>query len=362
MRSKMNVFWVLVFGFGSQVSGVGINTLKAQNQSWVKQAALQDFSYLESLYKHCHIHPELSFQELETAKRMASELKSLGFDVTTQVGGNGVVGVLQNGKGPVVMVRCDMDALPVVEQTGKEYASNVQVADETGKTVGVMHACGHDMHMTVWVGTARLLATNKAKWKGTLVFIAQPAEERSGGALNMLKDGLYERFPRPDYVLGLHVSAQLETGKVGYCPEYSMANVDMMDITIKGHGGHGAYPHTTIDPIVLAARMIMAWQTIVSRELSPLEPAVVTVGSIHGGAKGNVIPDEVKLELTMRSYSDAVRKAIVEKIKRIGNAEALSAGWVKTTCNACHLSWAAKTSDNMAEPTLKYPYSCTGWA
>ncbi len=285
-----------------------------------------DINYLEELYLHYHQHPELSFYEIETAKRMAAELRQLGFVVTENFGGTGVVGVLKNGEGPTVMVRADMDALPVKEETGKSYASTVTTLDEEGKTVNVMHACGHDIHMTVWAGTARALVKMKNAWKGTLVFIGQPAEERSGGAKAMLKDGLYDKFPQPDYALALHVNASMPAGTVGYHAGYSLANVDMLDITVYGEGGHGAYPHTTKDPVVLSARIIMALQTIVSREISPLEPAVVTVGAIHGGTKGNVIPDEVKMQLTMRSYTDEVRQAILDKIARICKAEAMAAG------------------------------------
>ncbi|MCB0595656.1 MAG: amidohydrolase [Lewinellaceae bacterium] len=285
-----------------------------------------DYAYLEKLYIHYHTHPELSFQEVETAKRMAEELRKIGFEVAEKVGGNGVVGVLKNGAGPTVLVRADMDALPIAEETGKPYASTVTTEDEAGNTVGVMHACGHDIHMTVWTGAARRLAAMKGQWKGTLVFIGQPAEERSGGANAMLADGLYERFPVPDYGIALHDTPGLPAGKVGYCSGYSLANVDMMDITVFGKGGHGAAPQDTKDPVLLASRMVVALQSIVSREISPLDPAVVTVGSIHGGTKGNIIPDEVKLELTMRSYSDEVRMALIEKIKRICNGVAMSAG------------------------------------
>lgn len=285
-----------------------------------------DYAYLEELYIHYHKHPELSFYEKETSKRMAEELRKIGFEVTEKVGGYGVVGVLKNGAGPTVLVRADMDALPIVEETGKPYASTVTTKDEAGNTVGVMHACGHDMHMTVWTGAARRLAAMKSQWQGTLVFIGQPAEERSGGANAMLADGLYQRFPAPDYAIALHNSPSLPAGKVGYCPGYSLANVDMMDITVYGQGGHGAYPQDTKDPVLLAARIVVALQTIVSREISPLDPAVVTVGSIHGGSKGNIIPNEVKLELTMRSYSDEVRMALIEKIKRVCTGVAMSAG------------------------------------
>lgn len=285
-----------------------------------------DYPYLGQLYEYLHTHPELSFYEKETSQYLAKEMRDLGFEVTENLGGYGVVAVLKNGKGPTVMVRADMDALPVPEETGLPYASTVKTKDETGKEVSVMHACGHDVHMTVWIGTARRLAETQKSWKGTLVFIAQPAEERSGGAKAMLAEGLFEKFPRPDYALALHTNATLPAGTIGYCPGYAMANVDMLDITVFGEGGHGAYPHTTKDPVVLAARLVMDLQTIVSREISPLEPAVVTVGSIHGGAKGNVIPNEVKLELTLRSYKMEVRNALIEKIERICKGLGMSAG------------------------------------
>lgn len=285
-----------------------------------------DVDYLTKLYLYCHENPELSFHEVKTAARMADELGKIGFEVSTHVGGNGVVGVFRNGDGPTILVRADMDALPIVEETGKPYASTVKTTNDLGAEVGVMHACGHDMHMTVWVGTARALVNLKSKWKGTLVFIGQPAEERSGGSSKMLEDGLYERFPKPDKAIALHVHPGLKAGTIGYCSGYCMANVDMMDITVHGKGGHGAYPHLGKDPIVLSAKIIMALQTIVSREISPLDPAVVTVGSIHGGTKGNVIPDDVKLELTLRSYTDEVRNALIAKIHRICDGEAMAAG------------------------------------
>lgn len=295
----------------------------------LKAAVESDYPYLEKLYRHYHANPELSFHERETAKRMAAELRELGFEVTENVGGYGLVGVMRNGEGPTVMVRADMDALPIVEATGLPYASTVTTRDDAGKEVGVMHACGHDVHMTVWTGAARQLAERQDAWQGTVVFIGQPAEERGGGAKAMLADGLYERFPVPDYAIALHVSAGMEAGKVGCRSGYSLANVDMMDITVHGQGGHGAYPHTTKDPVLLASRIVVALQSIVSRELSPLEPGVVTVGSIHGGTKGNVIPDQVKLELTLRSYTDEVRQAIINKVERICEGVAMSAGLEK---------------------------------
>ncbi|MBK7870147.1 MAG: amidohydrolase [Saprospiraceae bacterium] len=301
-----------------------INTLFAQSN--IQKLVEADYSYLEKLYLHLHQNPELSFYETNTAKRMADELRSLGFEVSEQIGGNGVVGVLKNGEGPTVMVRTDMDALPIIEETGLPYASKVKTKDEIGNEVGVMHACGHDTHMTSWVAAARNLSKMKNQWKGTLVFIGQPAEERNGGAKAMLDAGLFQKFPKPDYVLALHAAPNVPAGKIGVKSEYSFAFTDFMDITVYGRGGHGAYPHTTIDPVVLSAKIIMALQTVVSREISPLEPAVVTVGSIHGGAKGNVIPNEVRLELTMRCYNDEVRDQIIEKIKRICVGEAMAAG------------------------------------
>ncbi|MBK8491864.1 MAG: amidohydrolase [Saprospirales bacterium] len=303
-------------------------TLQAQTDplSALKSEIASDYPYLHDLYIHCHTHPELSFYEFNTSQRMAEELRHAGYEVTEKVGGNGVVGVLKNGEGPTILIRADMDALPIAEETGLPYASTVTATDESGKTVGVMHACGHDIHMTVWTGTARAMASMRDQWSGTLVFIGQPAEERSGGSKEMLKDGLYERFPHPDYGLALHVNSNLPAGTVGLCPGYAMANVDMVDITVHGKGGHGALPHQTLDPVVLSARIILALQTIVSRELPPSEPGVLTVGSIHGGSKGNVIPDEVKMELTLRSYTDEVRNAMIEKLTRICNGEAMAAG------------------------------------
>ncbi|MCW5982340.1 MAG: amidohydrolase [Bryobacteraceae bacterium] len=281
---------------------------------------------LEALYKRLHQNPELSYQEKETSARIASELKDAGFEVTTGVGGFGVVGVMKNGPGPTVMVRTDLDALPVIEKTGRPYASTVRTRDSAGKDVGVMHACGHDMHMTSFVGAARALAKLKDGWSGTLVMIGQPAEERGGGAVAMLKDGLFRRFPKPDYAIALHASAGLEAGSIGYRQGPVLANVDTIDITIRGVGGHGAWPHATKDPIVIASQVVLALQTIVSRELDPLDSAVVTVGSIHGGSKHNIISDQVDLQLTVRSYSDESRKQILDAIRRITVNTARAAG------------------------------------
>ncbi len=280
---------------------------------------------LEKLYYHLHAHPELAFAEEQTAARMAQELKQLGFEVTTNVGGHGVVGVFKNGPGPTVMVRTDLDALPIIEKTGLPYASKVRTRDKDGKEIGVMHACGHDMHMTCWVGTARTLTQLKDQWHGTIIFIGQPAEEVGGGARRMIDDGLFTRFPRPDYCLGLHCAPNMPYGQIGYSEGLLLANVDTIDITVRGRGGHGSAPHLTIDPVVIAARIVLDLQTLVSRERNPLDPAVVTVGSIHGGTKHNIIPTEVKLQLTVRSFKDDVRQKLLEGIQRISKAAALAA-------------------------------------
>ncbi|HEY7329920.1 MAG TPA: amidohydrolase [Gemmataceae bacterium] len=292
----------------------------------VKERLDSDYERLDALYKHLHANPELSLHEARTSARLAQELKEIGFDVTERVGGYGVVGVLKNGDGPTVMVRTDMDALPVVERTGLPYASKVRTRDKNENEVGVMHACGHDMHMTCWVGTARLLAGMKDRWKGTLVFIGQPAEEIGAGARMMLEAGLFKKFPKPDYGLALHCAANVPHGSLVYSEGLALANVDSVDILVRGKGGHGAYPHTTIDPIVLAARIVLDLQTLVSRENNPVDPAVVTVGSIHGGSKHNIIPHEVRLQLTVRSTKDSVRQHLLDGIKRISDAAAKGAG------------------------------------
>jgi amidohydrolase len=281
---------------------------------------------LMAVYKDLHANPELSFMEVRSAGILAAEARKLGYKVTEKVGGTGIVAVMENGPGPVVLVRADMDGLPVTEQTGLPGASKVRVTTKEGVETGVMHACGHDTHMTAWVGVARLMAANKATWSGTLVMIGQPAQERGAGARMMLADGLYTRFPKPQYVLAFHDAAQFPAGKIGYTPGYALANVDSVDISVKGVGGHGAYPQTTKDPIVLASRIVGALQTLVSREISPLDSAVVTVGSFHAGAKHNIISDEAKLQLTVRSYSDEVRDHLLGGIARIAKGEAIAAG------------------------------------
>lgn len=286
------------------------------------------------IYRHLHASPELSYHERETSSYLADHLKRLGFEVEEGFGdyGNkglasyGIVGIMENGPGPRILVRTDMDALPVTEETGLPYASKVTVTDDSGAEIGVMHACGHDIHMTSFVGVARILAENPDMWSGTLMMIGQPAEEVGSGAKAMLRGGLYEKFGKPDSALAFHLHDSLPAGTVGYTPEYAMANVDSVDITVKGIGGHGALPHKTRDPVVLAARIIMGLQTITSRMLSPLDPAVVTVGSIHGGSKHNIIPDRVKLELTVRTYKPEVREEVLGAIRTICRNTALSHG------------------------------------
>ena len=290
------------------------------------ESAMREQAYLLALYEHLHTNPELSFQEQATSARIAQELSDTGFRVTKGVGGFGIVAVLENGSGPTLMLRTDMDALPVEEQTELPYASTSTAIQDDGTTVPVMHACGHDLHMTVLVGTARRLVAERDTWRGTLLLIAQPAEERGAGARKMIEDGLFKRFPRPDYNLALHVSAELPSGVIGYTSGYAMANVDSVDINVRGIGGHGAYPHKTKDPIVLALQLILQLQTIISREISPLESAVITVGSIHGGSKHNIISDSVRLQLTVRSYSDKTREYLLRRIKEISNGLARTAG------------------------------------
>ncbi|MDA9623421.1 amidohydrolase [Rhodobiaceae bacterium] len=279
-----------------------------------------------SLYKYLHANPELSWQEDKTANLLSGMLEGYGFDVSRGIGKKGVVAIYENGEGPTLMIRADMDALPVEEKTNLPYASKIKSINRFGVEVPVMHACGHDIHMAVLIGSANELVLRKKEWSGTLIMILQPAEEVGQGSLAMLNDGLFERFPRPDFNLALHVGSNGPAGSVGYHLGYAMANVDSVDIIIKGVGGHGAYPHTTVDPIVLSSQIVLALQTIVSRKINPLEPAVVTVGSIHGGFKHNIIPDEVRLQLTLRSYSDEVRNNTITNINRIVRGQALAAG------------------------------------
>ncbi|QJB70667.1 amidohydrolase [Parasphingorhabdus halotolerans] len=295
----------------------------------LNDAIKADLPSLMEIYRDLHANPELSGEEFQTAAKLATEARRLGFAVTEKVGGTGVVAVMKNGEGPTVMIRADMDGLPLVEKTGLPFASKVMAKTRQGIDTGVMHACGHDTHMTGWVGTARQLVARKDEWSGTLVMILQPAEETGEGAKAMLDDGLYTRFPKPDYALAFHDAAGAPAGYIGYAPGFALANVDSVDIEIPGVGGHGAYPHTSKDPIVLASRIVGALQTLVSREIDPQDSAVVTVGSFQAGFKHNIIPDKANLLLTVRSYSDETRAKLLDGIKRIAIGEAEAAGMPK---------------------------------
>ena len=308
--------------------------LRAHAQSSLDALIDREIAQLVSTYKMLHAAPELSHYEEKTSAFLASQLRSLGYTVTERVGkydrpqftGYGVVAIMKNGNGPTVLVRADIDALPVEEKNNVAYASKVRTKNELGQEVSVMHACGHDVHITNFLGTAKILAALKDQWRGTLVLIGQPAEETVDGARAMLADGLYTRFPKPDFAVGLHDSADAEAGKIQYAPGYAMASSTSIDLTIRGLGGHGSKPEATKDPIVMASQTILALQTIISRENSPLDPAVVTIGSIHGGAKRNIIPDEVLLQLTVRTYKEEVRQRIIASIERIAKGVAAAAG------------------------------------
>lgn len=289
---------------------------------------------LVAIYQTLHASPELSGMEEKTALFVAAELRALGFEVTERIGrydradmtGYGIAAVMRNGEGPTVLVRTDLDGLPVTEETGLSYASRVRTKNESGEEVGVMHACGHDIHMSSLIGTARLMVRSKERWRGTLVMIGQPAEEIGLGAKAMIADRLFERIPKFDYAIALHDTPLLASGQVGIVEGFVTASVDSVDLTVRGIGGHGAIPQATKDPIVLASQIILALQTIVSREIAPLDPAVVTVGSIHGGTKHNIIPREVRLQLTVRTYKEEVRTKILAAIERVAKGIALAAG------------------------------------
>ena len=328
--------------FSSAILALSLATSSAAfaKDTDLTKAVNNDYDYVLDLYQHFHENPELSFKEKDSAARMAKEWKELGFKVTERigddwvkakvkgdfgevpegVGGYGLVGVLKNGAGPTLMLRADMDALPLEEKTGLSYASKVVATDHRGVEAPVMHACAHDSHMAILIGAARQLIENKDKWSGTLVLLGQPAEEIGHGAQAMLADGLYEKFPKPDFVLATHTSGWDRAGDVTYTSGFALANVDSVDIHIKGLGTHGSAPHTGKDPIVIGAQIVNALQTLVSRELNPLEAGVVTVGAFNAGYKHNIIPDAAHLQLTVRSYSDEVRKTLLEGIKRIAKA------------------------------------------
>ena len=319
----------------------------------------QQITSLVATYKTLHAAPELSHHEEKTATFFAKELRALGYTVTERVGkyerpewtSYGVVALLKNGAGPTVVVRTDLDALPVEEKTELSYASKVKALNDAGQEVSVMHACGHDIHITTMLGTAKLLASLKDRWQGTLVLIGQPAEETSHGAKAMLADGLYSRFPKPDFVVALHDSADLEAGRVGYTAGYALASATSVDVKIRGIGGHGARPDSAKDPIVLAAQVILGLQTLVSRENSPLDPAVITVGSIHGGTKHNIIPDEVNLQITVRAYREEVLQKLLAGIERVARGMAVAAGIPENLAPIVNVS-AEGTPSTYNDPVL----------
>jgi hippurate hydrolase len=285
-----------------------------------------NYPAIETLYQDLHRNPELGFDEHKTAAKLAELAKKLGFEVTTGVGGTGVVAILKNGPGPVVMLRTEMDALPVQEKTGLAFASKASGKNAAGEPTPVMHACGHDLHMSAWYGTAKLMADNRKAWSGTLMLVGQPSEETVHGAEAMLKDGLFKRFPKPDYALSFHDDATMPSGTIMYHAGPFRASSDVVNITVFGQGGHGAVPHEARDPIVIASRLVLALQTLVSRENNPLDPVVITVGSIHGGTGANIIPDQVKLALTVRTFKADVRKRVLASIAREAKGEAMAAG------------------------------------
>jgi hippurate hydrolase len=311
----------------SIAAGLAAMTLSSMTSAATLAEGIKaDMPQLMALYRDLHANPELSMQEVRTPAKLAAEVRKLGFQVTEHVGKTGVVAVMKNGPGPVLLIRADMDALPVKEETGLPFASKVMSKLPDGTATPVMHACGHDTHMASWVGTARIMAATRDRWSGTLVMIGQPAEETGEGAKAMLDDGLFTRFPKPDYLVAFHDAATLPAGVIGVTPGYVLANVDTVNVVVKGVGGHGAYPQNTKDPIVLASRIVTSLQTLVSRENTPFNPAVVTVGSFHAGTKSNIIPDQAKLALTVRSYSPETRKLLLDGIRRIVRGEGIAAG------------------------------------
>ncbi|MDQ5844567.1 MAG: amidohydrolase [Acidobacteriota bacterium] len=320
----------------------------------------RDLPTLVSTYKTLHAAPELSHYEQQTASLFATQLRALGYTVTERVGkyespewtSYGVVAVMKNGAGPTVLLRTDLDGLPVEEKTGLPYASKVKTKNDGGQEVGVMHACGHDIHITSMMGTAKILSQLKDQWRGTLVIVGQPAEEVIHGARAMLRDGMYERFPRPDYAIALHDNSELEAGKIGVTPGYALASSTSVDIQIRGVGGHGSRPEASKDPIVIASQVILALQTLVSRENSPLDPVVVTVGSIHGGSKHNIIPDEVNLQLTVRTYKEDVRKRILASIERVARGIAIAAGVPENLAPVVKTSESQVTAATYNDPEL----------
>ncbi len=319
----MNRFAVLL---GASALAVAISGAAFADAKLAADAEKDYKANLEKLFLHFHTNPELSGVEVKTAARMAQELRGLGLDVTEAVGGTGVVAVAKNGPGRTILIRADMDGLPVEEKSGLPYASKVKQVDANGVERPVMHACGHDTHLAALVGAARQLMARKSQWKGTIVFIAQPAEETIGGASKMIADGLYTRFPKPEYALAFHVNAQDEAGKVGVPETIAYSSSDAVDIKVRGVGAHGASPHMGVDPVLVASSIVVNLQSIISRNVDPLQPGVITVGSIHGGAKHNIIGEEVDLQLTVRADTPEVRKQLLDGIKRIADGTARTLG------------------------------------
>ncbi|MBI3712100.1 MAG: amidohydrolase [Burkholderiales bacterium] len=313
---KLGITFSLMLNLSAQAQNVELQKAIAQNYQ----------SQLRPLFEHFHQNPELSFMETNTSARLAKELRAIGYEVTEGVAKTGVVAILKNGPGPLVMLRADMDGLPLEEKSGLPYASRVQQKDGEGKTQFVMHACGHDVHITSLIGTAVQMMARRAQWSGTLMLIGQPAEERVGGALAMMKDQVWQRFGKPDYALAFHVDAGSEAGKITAVEGSPYSGVDTVEITVHGVGTHGAYPHLGKDPVVIAAQIVLALQTIVTREVAPREPAVITVGSFHAGTKSNIISDQAKLQLSVRSENKATRALLLSAIKRVAKHTALAAG------------------------------------
>ena len=348
MKPTLALFLILAFAAGIQA------------QVTIDSLVEREIASLVTMYKGLHAAPELSHREEKTSALFAAELKKLGFTVTERIGkyerpewsGYGVVAVMKNGDGPTVLVRTDLDALPVEEKTELPYASKVRTKNDAGQEVSVMHACGHDIHITSLLGTARLLVALKDRWHGTLVLLGQPAEETIDGARAVLRDGIYSKFPKPDFAIALHDSADLEAGRVGYIPGFALASGTAVDIKVRGVGGHGSKPEATKDPIVLASQIVLALQTIVSRENSPLDPAVVTVGSFHGGTRYNIIPDEVNLQLTVRAYKEEVRLKVLAAIERITKGIAQAAGIPEDRAPIVKVSETEVTAATYNDPKL----------
>lgn len=346
MRFKYPVH-VLAFALMTSISPAAT----AERRDAVRAKVAAEYASLYAIYQHLHANPELSFMEIKTAALLAGELRRLGFDVTEKVGNTGVVAVLKNGSGPTVLVRADMDALPVKEASGVPYASTAMVKDVSGNPQPAMHACAHDTHVTGLIGTARVLVALRDQWSGTLVMIGQPAEEIVAGARAMLSDGLYTRFPKPDYALALHTSAYQPAGEIGYAAGAFMSGLGSIDILVRGVSGHGSAPHTAKDPVVLTAQIVTALQTIISREVKPGTSAVITVGTIHGGSRRNIIPDEVKLELSLRAFDDGIMQQQIAAIRRICEHAARAAGVPEDRLPVVTIS-PESTEPVMNEPAL----------